>query len=427
MKYKITILLLVTVALMMFGCSDRGTNVEPRTYYRGGLSSVASFTHQFETKLALSMFEAVRKSPVVKTRVYTPLGFDLSGKNNTALPVLYLLAPFGGDELYYFNRGLMNVADQMIAEGTIKPMIIVCVDGSQGYGGTFYGNSYAGGRYATILGDIQTNPLTGTLIDYVDAALDTDTSAGGTGRAISGFGMGGYGAMRIAAQFSQNFGSVSAVSAPLSFNAAGGFPTVFEQIVDDLNPSGTISKAVYKSLDTTAGDALAMVMAAACSFSPLIDYDTLLYIIGGNPPIPVAGDTTRFADTTTLITRTSGIKFLLPFDTTGAVYDTVWSLWMNNDISSILSQNPAAYDSMAIGLFMASDEGFGFNNQTISFANYLQTYLAGRGITRNLTPLTFSGFEGSPATVDNYTYDILPAVLKFHSDNFGEPYDLYEN
>ena len=76
---------------------------------------------------------------------------------------------------------------------------------------------------------------------------------------------------------------------------------------------------------------------------------------------------------------------------------------------------------MYIKLFIADDEGYGFNEQTRSFADYLGTYLTGRGINRGIDSLVFNGYEDYPATMDNFVYDILPALLKFHSDHFIAP------
>jgi hypothetical protein len=72
-------------------------------------------------------------------------------------------------------------------------------------------------------------------------------------------------------------------------------------------------------------------------------------------------------------------------------------------------------------LFIAGDEGYSFNQQTIDFARYLETYMVGRRSDTNFTPLLIDGYEDYPATIDRFTYDILSKVLKFHSDNFIIP------
>jgi S-formylglutathione hydrolase FrmB len=417
-RKQLAFFLILSAVVVGFGCSDRGTNVsEPGYDYRDPFhATYYKADHMFPEELMLSMFASVRGRPLIVTRIYVPPGYEHQ-TSGQVYPVLYLLAPFQGNELYYFDRGLAAVADKMIAEGEIEPMMIVCLDGSHGYGATFYGDNWAGGRYTRIIGSIQTLYNAGSIIDYIDDIFASDTLPGG--RAISGFGIGGYGAMRVAAEYSHNYGAVSAVSAPLDFDdAGGGFVALFEQIIDDLDTtgSGTLSLADYKALDSTAGDALTMIMGASCSFSPYPEYDSLIgYDLNQNNGI--AGDTTYFSDTTTLISD-GEIQFLLPFDSSGAVHDTVWSLWMNNNVDSmILNKYPTAFDSLAVGLFIAEDEGYGFSAQTRSFSNFLSS----RYPSRDFTPMVFGGQGNTVVTIDKYVYDILPAVLKFHSDNFVSP------
>lgn len=414
---------IVIIAIFIYSCTDRGTNIKESSYIRPVNLVNWMASHLFAEELGLSMFTSVKTSPVIKFKPYTPLGYGDRG-TTPPYPVLYLLPPFGGTENYFFNRGLVAVADKLIAEGVIQPMIIVCVDGSTGYAGISYGDSWSGGRYASAIGRIENKEEDGTLIDYMDYVFNTDTASASTGRAISGFGLGGYGALKIAVSNSENFSAVSAVSAPLDFDGAAGssgLKSLFKSIISDLNAGGTISYNEYKNLDSTDHNALAMIIAMSCSMTPYVDYDTVLWTGVWPNAIAYANDTFSFADTTTLINVGGDVELMLPFDSAGEVYDTVWNIWLANNIDSLLDIYPAALDSMYIKLFIASDEGYGFNQQTRSFGNYLENYLAGRGINRDLDPIIFDGYEGNPATVDKFIYDILPEILKFHSDNFVIP------
>ncbi len=421
-KFISTYSIIIIVALIL-GCTDRGTNInEPNVGIRP-VNEVNWITwHLFAEDLGLSMFTTVKTSPVIKFKPYTPIGYEGRGAG-PPYPVLYLLPPFGGTQNYFFNRGLVAVADKMIAEGEIQPMIIVSIDGSSGYGGISYGDSWSGGRYARAIGQIRNEGDEGSLIDYMDFVYNTDTAAAATGRAISGFGLGGYGALKIAVTNSQNFSAVSAVSAPLDFDGAGGnggLKTLFKNIISDLNASGAIPYSQYKNLDSADHKALAEIIAMACSFTPYVDYDTLLWTAVPDT-IFYANDTFYFPDTNTLVHAGGSVQFVLPFDSAGNAYDTVWNIWLDNNISSLLNVYPSALDSMYIKLFIADDEGYGFNEQTRSFADYLGTYLTGRGINRGIDSLVFNGYEDYPATMDNFVYDILPALLKFHSDHFIAP------
>jgi len=410
-------LILIFSVIILFawlnGCTDRGTNLTepfaPRT-----VNYVDWITwHLFAEDLGLSMFTSVKDAPIIKFKPYTPPNFDTGG-NNKPFPTLYLLPPYGKTEDYYFNHGLVAVADKMIAEGTIKPMIIVCIDGSSGYGGICYGDTYAGGKYAKAIGSIENDGISGTLIDYMYSVFNSDSASDGSGRAISGFGLGGYGAFKIAAKYSENFSAVSAVSAPLDFDGAGGtggLRTLFTDVVNSLG-GGVIPHAQYKTLDSTDHAALGMLISMACSFTPYVDYDTMLW----NDDMEFwANDTTYFPDTATLIHPGGNVRCIMPFDSTGAVYDTVWNLWLDNNISSLIDDYPNAFDGKYIKLFMAADQGFGFNEQTRSFADYLGTYLG-----QSIDTLVYDGYEDFRGTTDNFIYDMLPALLKFHSDHFPD-------
>nr|MBN2277833.1 hypothetical protein [candidate division Zixibacteria bacterium] len=408
-KYSVILSVLLLTALFV-GCSDRGTDVTKTDYSRFDVPLGNDGGHVVTDELAFTMF----KSHAIYYRIYLPPNYANYGEG-APYPVLYLLSPFRGDAFYYFNHGLSAVANRMIAEGEIKNMIIVCIDGSAGFGGVFYGNNYAGGKYAKALGDIEGDPVSGTFLDYIKIILNTLDNR--ENRAISGFGMGGYGAMRIATEYSENFGSVSACAAPLDFdgaNGSGGFIPLFQQIIDELDTEGQgyISDSLYKAMDTAYDYPVrSMMMAAACAFSPHYFYiDPISY----NPA--VSADTIILDDTLTAFERGAGLYFHLPFDSAGTPRDTVWNRWLENNLENILAAHPDALDNTQVQLFTLSDGLYGFNEQTESFAAYLSTVL---GTT--ITPYEYSGYPGYPANEGRFVYDILPAILKFHSDNFVLP------
>jgi hypothetical protein len=322
--------------------------------------------------------------------------------------------------------------------------------------------------------------------------------------------MGGYGAVRVAIEYSENFGSVSAVSSPLDFDGAdgnGGFLSLFQQVINTLD-------VPFRQLDTSYVDPLrTMIMAAACSFSPHVWYDTLFFPY---PLMPMAFDTVYFDDSLTLFApegSQSGIAFHLPFNENGDIpdttvettdydsllvedisvdfidttflddvdtlalvdttvtvdtlwvgppvsdwqydttitydttivydslfqydttflydtllvvdttidtigyYDSVWTLWLNNSPENLLAQYPNALhpDSTSLKLFTIADDQYGFNRQTEAFAAFLEaTY----GIQFEVND--FDGYEGYANTTGRFVYDILPYILKFHSDLFRQ-------
>ena len=405
--YRIIILVFSVLIILSIvsGCSDRGVTSVSEKYPSGEIWNVRS--QIFPEQLGNSMFQSISKNPKVIFKVYIPdstvSGYGQQGQGKP-LPVLYMLSPFKEDESFYFSHGLQDVADRMIAAKEIRPMMIVCVGGVNGFGGSFYGNSEAGGKYAELIGKKTGNnnlQLSMTLIDYVDAVFNTIPTR--DLRAISGAEMGGYGAMRIAMEYSENFSSVSSVSAPLDFDGASGdsgFIPLFRQVVDELDTS-------YRYMDTSNGHPLQTIfIAASTSFSP---HDTGVVDVGIN------GDG-KITDMTTYFHPFSSIEYHLPFDSAGEVYQPIWNLWLANNPPNMLTTKYAhSLDSTAILLMAHPEALYGYYQQTADF----HTYLSGQGVDH--TYLEFRGDPDFPATAHRFIYDVLPKILKFHSDNFVVP------
>ncbi|MCX6827174.1 MAG: alpha/beta hydrolase-fold protein [candidate division Zixibacteria bacterium] len=414
MLEKIVILLSVLLTVAIFsGCSDRGITGGAASH-KGGI--VFNSNHLFGEQLGQSMFDAMSENPNVGLRVYVPYtqlrdnGTYMNRGSSEPCPVLFLLSPFGAGELFYLDHGLKDVADKMIASGEIKPMIIVCINGSNGYGGSFYGDNYAGGRFAQLIGDRTGRPSSeagATLIDHIDKLYNTvrdpvdEITPYRGGWAISGVGMGGYGAMRIAIRYSENFSSVSAVSAPLDFDGAngdGGFLPLFQKVIRDLDDTTN-----YHDMDTSMSHPLqTLFFAAATSFSP---HDT------GD-----VDDGNVITDTTTYF-ASGAIKFHLPFDANGAPHEPIWNIWMANDVGTILNNYRRSLDSTKVLLIATPEADYGYYQQTIDFWSHISRYYADSVVTLS----TFNGYPGFPANGQGYTYDDLPKILKFHSDNFVIP------
>src|SRR5687767_7414230 len=116
--------------------------------------------------------------------VYTPPGYEKDIK--TKYPVLYLQHGWGEDETAWSNQGRANlIMDNLIAEGKIKPFIIVMTYGMtndirRGSGGGM--RSFNIQPFQTVLLD--------ELIPYVDANFRT--IANQANRAMAGLSMGGF-------------------------------------------------------------------------------------------------------------------------------------------------------------------------------------------------------------------------------------------
>ncbi|HTX19373.1 MAG TPA: alpha/beta hydrolase-fold protein [Bacteroidota bacterium] len=112
--------------------------------------------------------------------VYTPPGYDKD--QSTRYPVLYLQHGWGEDETAWSNQGRANlIMDNLIAEGKIKPFLIVMT-----YGMT--NEVRIGGLRDFKIGPFQT-VLVEELIPYIDANFRT--IADQLHRAMAGLSMGG--------------------------------------------------------------------------------------------------------------------------------------------------------------------------------------------------------------------------------------------
>lgn len=122
-------------------------------------------------------------SPSTKTSrrafVYTPPGYE---KSKSKYPVLYLQHGWGEDETAWSNQGHANlIMDNLIAEGKIKPFIIVMTYGMTNdvkFGGI---RSFKIEPFQTVMVD--------ELIPYIDAHFRTVAKS--TQRAMAGLSMGG--------------------------------------------------------------------------------------------------------------------------------------------------------------------------------------------------------------------------------------------
>ncbi|MDB5239421.1 MAG: esterase [Spirosoma sp.] len=126
------------------------------------------------------LFPSKSTSTSRRAFVYTPPGYEKD--KSKKYPVLYLQHGWGEDETAWSNQGHANlIMDNLIAEGKIKPFIIVMT-----YGMT---NEVKWGRIRDFKIDPFQTVLTGELIPYVDANFRT--LANRDNRAMAGLSMGG--------------------------------------------------------------------------------------------------------------------------------------------------------------------------------------------------------------------------------------------
>ena len=138
----------------------------------------------------------------VRYCVYLPAGYSAAGAKTRKYPVLYLLHGLGGNEQSMALDGEWNTLQDLRRDHQADEFLVAAPDG----GDTFYINSRDG---KTPYGEF----LLREFIPFVERAYRVRAER--AARGITGFSMGGYGALRMAFAHPELFGSVSAHSAAL--------------------------------------------------------------------------------------------------------------------------------------------------------------------------------------------------------------------
>jgi S-formylglutathione hydrolase FrmB len=356
-------------------------------------------------------------SPIKRTFVYLPPQYDLSKhfplQAGFGFPVLYLLHDFGGScSTFVYLYKIQQIADRLIAEGEIQPMIIVMPDGSNSLGGSFYTNSDLIGRYE----DYIVNELM-LMIDttfHTMARRDPDTKeiiADRRYKAISGHGMGGYGAFKIALDYDTTlFQSVSAMSPFLSFESFLTKVMIEEVFRENGISENDTSYSSYKQINPWPDflhpdkSITQLVFAMAAAFSPHDIKDT-------NPTSPY------FFELLNDVGKRYGVD--LPFDAKRNIPpgSAIWDRWLLHDIKTMFTKNPYSGFGQLKVYFDCGDQD---QLNLYEGARAFDQLLSGAGIEH--TYIEYPGYENYSAGHSNFIYDRLPEILKFHSRNFPPPH-----
>lgn len=430
MKYaKWTTLGSVTMVglLLVGGCSQEDSAIGPPTL---STKDPVTTTYLFSQELDRNSAED-RDSRLIFT-VYA--ADEPPAVPQAPFPVLYLLHDYLGDAGYFERYALQTLVDEMYKNGEIGRMLIVTVDASNFFGGSYYRNSATTGRYEDVLD---------ATIATTETTYRIHTRAGRNARAISGHGMGGYGAMRYALDNPDLFSTVSSLSGPLSFgdpalgtgiwNPDGGLiPTVFAQ-----NATGPGDPALYSKLVNGASTYYDtrnfFAMASAFSPHPLRVFDSLgiklvlpfpflgnrydtIYNYEWYSPRPAGINTVAFDSEV----DTFGVGVDMPFNSTGTLTPEVWSLWSDSgDVKTVFEakrqQNPSLWSDVGIYFDVGLQNEYGYLEQNREF----RAALLQAGVAH-----TYEEYEGSGALPANHSSLLLPRlrkVIKYHSDHFERP------
>jgi S-formylglutathione hydrolase FrmB len=176
------------------------------------------------------------------------------GPDSPRIPVVYLLHGYPGAAKDAFNSGLGQLLNERLREG-YEPFVVACPDGNGKYhSDTEWANSWNG-----------TDQVMNRVIDAVIPAVEGHNVRPPALRAIAGFSMGGYGAMNIAMQHRQMFGSVVTIAGYFVINDLsdmfGGRPS--DERLNDPSAHPAWAKGMHVVLEEDANDPLSLVRGQA--------------------------------------------------------------------------------------------------------------------------------------------------------------------
>ncbi|MEK7774490.1 MAG: alpha/beta hydrolase-fold protein [Candidatus Zixiibacteriota bacterium] len=417
-----TLTAIIAMALVS-GCSDRGPNSSGRPDLQKGGILRQQGGHVFSSIFKLQIqnpFEQLQYSVYLPKVAFPPTAHPV--------PLLILLAPQGENEDYFFRHGLQQVADELISSGKIRPMAIACIENAASFGGMFYAGRSPGAGYYDIL-------LQDSLVAYLrstNPALIPSWSK----TAIGGIGQGAYGAFRAAIMKPDLYCAVSAIDGPLDFDGLNGNGGLIPLFMKALDQQGLLGKNQYKNeFDSGNGGgqwrASSLLCGGAMAFSP---HDTMVacstvYTVQNNITTvrKYVYDRETITDNTTLITHvtgaTAGVQswkpdFHLPFDKNGAPYAPIWNLWMENNLETLLAENPNSLNGVKMWIGTSPESELGYHEMTKSFIRTLEhpPYYLGS----QLKVREFTGYdEWHKNDRNQYLYDLFEPWLIFHSEAFG--------
>ena len=160
--------------------------------------------------------------------VYTPAGYETSGKD---YPVLYLLHGIGGDENAWSELGrAAQIMDNLIAQGKAEPMLVVMTNGNISQEAC-PGETSEGFKVPTMMlpktmeGSFET--AFPDVVKFIESTYRVKKDK--AHRAIAGLSMGGFHSLFISINNPDLFDYIGLFSAAVDQqqNVQGGFPTIY--------------------------------------------------------------------------------------------------------------------------------------------------------------------------------------------------------
>ncbi len=428
---RVFVVSLIAIPMITFtGCEDRGTNV-PAIGPLDGSAPWPTADHIFSPELRWLLSNKIEQLPawVYFPRVAAPPPLGLS----RPVPLLILLAPQGANKFYFAQHGLQELLREMIADGTIQPMVVACPSNDPTFGGFMYAGGFNFSHPAKVIDSI--TPPSGNndaifskqLVDWLRAVTNFAILESQQKTGIGGFGMGAYGAFRAALLSDTVYGSISVTDGPLDFDGGAGFGGGLADLFDDaLMEQGLLNGNLQDFDSSSAWPISNLFIGAAYAFSP---DDTVLFDHNSSffpPPIWKMDSTYGFVDSLspTLITgfnAPSGFRFdyLLPFDASGNVSvgpPNIWNdYWLTENLENLIDSSTNKLNGVNLWFATTTEAKLNYYQQTQSWISTLTS----PPYVYNVIEKQYQGIPGNPASGDQYVYDLLREMLIFHSNSFG--------
>ena len=192
---------------------------------RADLYKVNKVAHGTVSKV---WYESATAGLTRRLTVYTPAGYETSGKE---YPVLYLLHGIGGDENAWSELGrAAQILDNLIAQGKAEPMLVVMTNGNISQEAC-PGETSEGFKVPTMMlpktmeGSFET--AFPDVVKFVEKTYRVKKDK--AHRAIAGLSMGGFHSLFISINNPDMFGYVGLFSAAVDQQQGGqgGFPNIY--------------------------------------------------------------------------------------------------------------------------------------------------------------------------------------------------------
>lgn len=226
--------------------------------------------------------------------VYLPPGYDENPDWN--YPVIYYLHGWGGNQNNGSNSA-MSIADNLIGQNLINPVIIVSADNSPGpFGGSWYINSILWGDYEDY--------MMIDLVSWIDNTYRTIPEK--NGRALLGQSMGCAGSFRLGILYKDMFRAITGHAGPMIYDVDLWLETGRQVVLSENQPGPP-----YTYTFSTGGSFTRGCFLLSGAFCPNLN-SPQTYI---NP---------------------QNVEYI--FDENGEFIDTVLTKWQANDVSLLVKQ-----------------------------------------------------------------------------------------